>query len=163
MFTFWIPLQWSCLKAIRCLRLSLEACGAPLRLAVLVRRPLPRRYKLVHPGVLVGSRDRSSIPTPLPLRTFLYRLHVCNFHTGIFACIAERYIFINFSHCSARMFRFFHFSKVFFTIFFYFYHGDQTIWSSRTSWRICCIWRLTSIEYVQIQSGVNSDFGNGSF
>ena len=26
-----------------------------------------------------------------------------------------------------------------------------------------CIWRSTSIQYVQIEPGVNSDLGNGSF
>ena len=26
-----------------------------------------------------------------------------------------------------------------------------------------CIWRLTSIQYVQIEAGVNSDLGNGFF
>ena len=55
-------------------------------------------------------------------------------------------------------------------------------WSKDLLWRICrwlvvnfeihlcssdmksdCIWRSISIQYVQIESGVNSDLGNGSF
>ena len=58
------------------------------------------------------------------------------------------------------------------------YHGDQKI----SWWRICrwravnfeihlcssdmksdCTWRSISIQYVQIEPGVNSDLGNGSF
>ena len=58
------------------------------------------------------------------------------------------------------------------------YHGDQKI----SWWRVCrwravnfeihlcssdmksdCIWWSTSIQYVQIEPGVNSDLGNGSF
>ena len=73
----------------------------------------------------------------------------------------------------------FSFSKLFFVQNYRFlYHGDQKI----SWWRICrwravnfeihlwssdmksdCIWRSISIQYVQIEPGVNSDLGNGSF
>ena len=58
------------------------------------------------------------------------------------------------------------------------YHGDQKIsWWRTCRWRavnfeihLCssdmksdCIWRSVSIQYVQIEPGVSSDFGNGSF
>ena len=79
---------------------------------------------------------------------------------------------------SMRDATFFSFSKLFFIQNYCFlYHGDQKI-----SWRICrwravnfeihmcssgmnCdwIWRSISIKYVQIEHGVNSDLGNGSF
>ena len=77
----------------------------------------------------------------------------------------------------------FHFSKLFFVQNYRFlYHGDQNI----SWWRICryrwravnfeimghlcssdmksdCIWRSIRIQYVQIEPGLNSDLGNGSF
>ena len=31
------------------------------------------------------------------------------------------------------------------------------------AWNSDCIWRSISIQYVQIEPGVNSDLGNGSF
>ena len=86
-------------------------------------------------------------------------------------------VFITFR--SKRDTTFFHFSKLFFIQNYRFlYHGDQKI----SWWRICrwravnfeihlCssdmksdwIWRSISIQYVQIEPGVNSDLGNGSF
>ena len=86
-------------------------------------------------------------------------------------------VFITFR--SRRDTTFFHFSKFFFcTNYRFLYHGDQKI----SWWRICrwqavnfeihlcssdmksdCIWRSISIRYVQIEPGVNSDLGNGSF
>ena len=73
---------------------------------------------------------------------------------------------------------FFSFSKLFFVQNYRFlFHGDEKI----SWWRICrwravnfeihlcssdmksdCIWRSISIQYVQIEPGVNSDLGNGS-
>ena len=86
-------------------------------------------------------------------------------------------VFITFR--SMRDMTFFHFSKLFFVQNCRFlYHGDQKI----SWWRICrwravnfeihlcssemksdCIWRSISIQYVQIEPGVYSDLGNGSF
>ena len=58
------------------------------------------------------------------------------------------------------------------------HHGDQNIsWWKMCRWRAVnfkihlrssdmksdCIWRSISIQYVQIEPGVNSDLGNGSF
>ena len=80
---------------------------------------------------------------------------------------------------SMRVPTFFHFLKLFFCTKLPFpYHGDQKI----SWWRICrwravnfeihlcssdmksdCIWRSISIQYVQVEPGVNSDLGNGSF
>ena len=145
-------------KQFRCVRLSLEACGAPPRQAALVRRPFPSRHNNpVHTGFSCGS-----VKPPSGEHFSSYRLHVCNFHTGILACVVDN-VFINFFfHRSLRTFRFFSFFETIFSPFhFYFYHGDQTI--SRTSWRIYCIWQSISIQYVQIQPDVNSDLGNGSF
>ena len=98
-----------------------------------------------------------SVPS-IPWQTFLYRLHARNFHTGILTCVADN-VFINFLDRSPRTFRFLSFFETIFLrfLFLWFYHGDQTIWSSRTSWRISCIWRSTSIQYVQIEPDVNSE------
>ena len=74
---------------------------------------------------------------------------------------------------------FFHFSKLFFIQNYQFlYHSDQTVsrWTS-CRWRAVnfeihlwsfgmkadCIWRSISIQYVQIEPGVNSGLRNGSF
>ena len=58
----------------------------------------------------------------IPLANFqsssICRLHVFNFHIAILACVFDN-IFIIFSHRSLRMFRFFHFSKVLFSVFFF--------------------------------------------
>ena len=153
MFTFleMLPLIVSESSVDAYISVSYEACGAPLRLAALVRRPLPSpdwRNNSVHVGCSCGPLVASPPPPPPPWRTFLYRLHVCNFHTGIFACVVDN-IFINFFHRSLRTSRFLSFFKTIFSPFlFHFYHGDQTIW--RTLWRICCIWQSVSIQYVQI-------------
>ena len=88
---------------------------------------------------------------------------------------------ISFSSLSAqweiRLF-FSFFETLFCTSYRFLYHGDQKI----SWWRICrwwavnfeihlcsfdmksdCIWRSINIQYVQIEPGVNSDLGNGSF
>ena len=52
-----------------------------------------------------------------PARTFLFRLHVWNFCTGILACIVNN-VFINFSHISRRTFIFFLSLKLFFYHYF---------------------------------------------
>ena len=57
--------------------------GAP---QTIIRRPLPspdRHDNLVHAGYSCGCLGASSWPT------FFYRLHVCNFHTGILQCAVE--------------------------------------------------------------------------
>ena len=87
-------------------------------------------------------------------------------------------VFITFR--SMRGTTFFHFSKLcFIQNYRVLYHGDQKI----SWWRICrwravnfeihlcssdmisdhCIWWSISIQYVQIEPGVNSDLGNGFF
>ena len=73
---------------------------------------------------------------------------------------------------------FFIFSKLFLYNYCIFYHGDQKIsWWIICRWRsvnfeihLCssgmnsgCFWRSISIQYVQIEPGVNSDLGNGFF
>ena len=84
-------------------------------------------------------------------------------------------VFITFR--SMRDTTFFHFSKLIFcTKYRFFYHGDQKMsWWCR--WRAVnfeihlwssgmnadCIWRLISIQHVQIVAGLNSDPGNDSF
>ena len=70
----------------------------------------------VHAGCSCGHLEASPPPPP-PWWTFLYRLHVCNFHTGILACVVDN-VFINLSHRSPRMFRFFSFFE---TIFYHFF------------------------------------------
>ena len=90
--------------------------GAP---QMIIWRPLPRRYTLVQAGVLVGTNEPPPPPPPPhPWRTFLYRLHVGNFHISILACVFDK-VFNNFSLRSTRTFRFFHFSKLFFYDFFF--------------------------------------------
>ena len=93
------------------------------------------------------------------------------------AILQSFHVFITFR--SMRDTTFFHFSKLFFIQNYRFlYHGDQKI-SWWTSWRwravnfkihLCssgvncdCIWRSISIQYVQMEAGVNSDLGNGFF
>ena len=79
---------------------------------------------------------------------------------------------------SIRGTTFFHFSKLFFIPNYRFlYHGDQKIsWEESAgggrstskstcevpAWSSDCIWRSISIQYVQIEPGMNSDLGNGS-
>ena len=86
-------------------------------------------------------------------------------------------VFISFR--SMREYDFFHFSKLFFIQNYCFlYHGDQKIsWWTSCRWQVVnfefhlwssgmnsdCIWRSISIQYVQVEPGVNSDLGNGSF
>ena len=127
----------------------------------IIRRPLPSAGAMTWytQGVLVGASNCPLAPGSEHFSS--YRLHVCNFHTGILACVVDN-VFVNFFHKSPRTFWFFSFFETIFLPFhFYFYHGDQTI--SRTSWRVCCIWQSISIQYVQILPDVNSDLGNGSF
>ena len=87
-------------------------------------------------------------------------------------------VFVTFR--SMRDTTFFHFSKLFFIQNCRFlYHGDQknSWWSENLDLQVgCgqlrnppvhfrrdCIWWSTSIQYVQIEPGVNSDLGNCSF
>ena len=112
----------------------------------------------------MGTWERPS-PRPLPWRAFLYRLHVCNFHTGILTCSVDN-ILINFSHRSPRTFRFFIFifESIFYDFFFRFtmvikrsgarareLRGDSAVFGDR------------SAASAQVKPGVNSDLGNGSF
>ena len=96
------------------------------------------------------------------------------------ANLAVNSVFITFrSMRETKKFHFFHFSKLFFIQNYRFiYHGDHKIsWWRIYRWRavnfeihLCCsgvisdcIWRSTSIQYVQIEPGVNFDLRNGSF
>ena len=90
----------------------------------------------------------------------LYRLHVCNFHTGILACLVDN-IIINFSHRSLRTFRFFHFSKLFFCIFFF--HFTMVIKRSRELRGESAAYGDRSASSMsKYSAGVNSEVGNGS-
>ena len=85
---------------------------------------------------------------------------VCNFHTGILPCVVD-YEFINFSHRSPKTFRFFSFFETLFYNFFF----VLPWWSNDLENFVENLLHLTiiSIQYVQIQPGVKSDLGNGSF
>ena len=86
-------------------------------------------------------------------------------------------VFITFRSMRDRTFFIFR-NSFFVQNYRFFYHGDEKI----SWWRICrwravnfeiylcssdmksdCIWRSISIQYVQIEPGMNSDLGNGSF
>ena len=84
-----------------------------------------------------------------PWRAFPYQIHVCNFHNGSFACVVDNIINEFFSQISGASRCYPFFETICLTIPFSFYHGDQT--TLRTSWRVCCICRSISIQYVRIE------------
>ena len=113
----------------------------------------------------MGTCMGASLSRPLPGEHFFYRLHVCNFHTGILACVVDN-IFINcLTDLRERSGFFFHFSKVFFYDLFFSFtmvikrsgararelRGDSAVFGDRYA------------SSAQVKSGVNSDLGNGSF
>ena len=125
MFTFfWKCLQWSCLKAVSVptfviggLQGSTASSGAycPHQAVglgapqTIIRRLLssPDRHdNLVHAGYSCGRLGASSWPT------FFYRLHVCNFQTGILQCTVKN-VLTKSTHRSPRNSSFFLFRNYF--------------------------------------------------
>ena len=123
---------------IHCPAVRLQAYGLNTRLLA-----VSRHNHSVHAGCSCGHLGPSS-----PWQTFLYRLRVCNFHTGILTCVVDNGFLNNFlTNLRRHSGFFFIFRNCSFTISFLVYHGDQII--SRASWRIF-IWRSISIQYVQM-------------
>ena len=174
---FLICLQWSCLQAV-----SVPTFVSNRRPAGLHRDEWSCKVYVCHRGHYEGlSRCRLVGSCVLSWRKFLYiglhvkpRLHAWHSHRQS----RSHFAFSSLSD-QGEIRLFFIFRNSFFIQNYRFlYLGDQKI----SWWRICrwravnfeihlwssgmncdCIWRPISIQHVQIEPGVNSDLGNGSF
>ena len=165
-------LRWSSRKAVSVPTSVKGGLRAPERLAILLG--------VCRCVIVVTMRGWADVGLWVAVcflaKISLHRPNVCMLDTvtgnlAVISCVHHTQI--------NERYDFFSFSKLFFIQNYRFlYHGDQNIsWRRICRWRAVnfeihwcssgmncdCIWRSISIQYVQIEPGVNFDLGNDSF